>query len=275
MEQMIDSSAYESLTTSVHPLKEIKITTSDNLHLHGWHLSARVPAIGNIILVHGFKDQSERYLDFAQKLTYEGYEVFGFDLRGHAKSQGERAYFEGIDVIMQDFKSVINTFKQSDNRKPWILMGQSAGAALTARFVLDNPKMVDGFILSSPYLARGSKINFLTEGALKLASIITPRAKMMNLPARTAAVMIENVDYVQSMKRKNKLPFLVLHGRADKINNIEGSKEFFAGIPTSPLQGKIIYPTLNHNLLHGLKHERVENDILNWLEQFIKSPVHH
>jgi acylglycerol lipase len=296
MEQIIEpgikkNPAYE---TDTSPLKEMTIHTTDNLNLHGWHMPATKKAIGNIIIVHGFKDYSERYLDFAQRLADEGYEVYGFDMRGHAKSEGDRVYFESIDVVMQDFKTVIKVFKQVDNNKPWFLMGHSAGAALTARYVIDNPKDLDGFILSAPALMRSSNSNFILEGALRLISSVAPHAKMVNLPnkyfsrstevveilstdpwienikipARTATVMLDNMDYIHVAKRKNKLPFLVIHSQIDKINDVGGAKDFYAGTPTSPLQEKIIYSNFAHDLLHEPEYEQVENDILKWLKNF-------
>lgn len=296
MEQIIEPGIKQSPTyeTDTRPLKEMTIHTMDNLNLHAWHVAATKSVIGNIIIVHGFKDYSERYLDFAQKLASEGYEVYGFDMRGHSKSEGDRVFFESIDVVMQDFKAAIKEFKKIDNNKPWFLMGHSAGAALTARYALDYPKDLDGFILSAPALMRSANINFVLEGAAKLISTIAPHTKMVDLPnkdfsrspevveslstdpwienikvpARTAVVMLENMDYVQMNKRKNKLPFLVLHSQMDKINNVGGSKEFFAGTPTSPLQEKIIYSNFAHDLLHEPEHDQIENDILKWLKNF-------
>jgi acylglycerol lipase len=296
MEQIIEPGIKRSPTyeTETRPFKEMTIHTMDNLNLHAWHVAANKKTIGNIIIVHGFKDYSERYLDFAQRLAGEGYEVYGFDMRGHGKSEGDRVFFESIDVVMHDFKAAIKLFKKIDNNKPWILMGHSAGAALTARYALDFPKDLNAFILSAPALMRSSNINFVLEGAVRLVSSLAPHLKMVDLPnkdfsrstevveslstdpwienikipARTATVMLDNMDYVHTTKRKNKLPFLVIHSQMDKINNVGGAKDFYAGTPTSPLQEKIIYSSFAHDLLHEPEHVQIENDILKWLKNF-------
>lgn len=286
----------ETLTASheSRPFKEFAIPTPDHLNLYGWHVIAAGKVQGNVIIVHGFKDHSERYLNFAYRLANLGYEVFGFDMRGHAKSEGERVYFENMDVLMQDFKTAIKEFKRVQNNQPWFLMGHSAGAALTARYALDYPKDLNGFILSAPALMRSSDINFFSEGALRVLSTIAPRTKVVDLPnknfsrsqeiiesmesdpyieniripARTAAVMLDNMDYVHTSRRKNKLPFLVLHSQQDKINNVGGAKDFYAGTPTSPLQEKIIYSSYAHDLLHEPEHTQIENDIIKWLKKY-------
>lgn len=286
----------ETMTAShvSRPFKEFAIPTPDHLNLYGWHVSASENVQGNVIIVHGFKDHSERYLNFAYRLANLGYEVFGFDMRGHAKSEGERVYFENMDVLMQDFKTAIKEFKRIENYKPWFLMGHSAGAALTARYALDYPKDLNGFILSAPALMRSPDINFLSEGALRVLSTIAPKTKVVNLPnknfsrspeiiesmesdpyieniripARTAAVMLDNMDYVHISRRKNKLPFLVLHSQQDKINDVGGAKDFYAGTPTSPLQEKIIYSSYAHDLLHEPEHTQIENDIIKWLRKY-------
>src|SRR4051794_36907686 len=50
-----------------------------------------------VLLVHGFKDHSTRYLELGNRLAQHGYVVYGFDLRGYGSSAGRRGYVESFD----------------------------------------------------------------------------------------------------------------------------------------------------------------------------------
>ncbi|HEX3344279.1 MAG TPA: alpha/beta hydrolase, partial [Polyangiaceae bacterium] len=50
------------------------------------------PPRGVVAIVHGLKDHSARYGAFAERLVGRGFAVHAFDLRGHARSEGPRAW---------------------------------------------------------------------------------------------------------------------------------------------------------------------------------------
>lgn len=272
------------------------IIAQDGVRLHGWYLHSGTPVRANIVLTHGFKDYSERYLDFAKKLTKEGFDVYGMDLRGHARSEGDRVWFDDIPQVMSDFKLAIDDFKKNDNRKPWFLLGHSAGAALVSRFMADYPDVFNGFILSAPVLKRAPDLSPFVEKSLHFIDRIAPRLKVLDLktknysrvpevidrmytdplihnikvPAHTALVMLDNMDYMENARRNITKPFLVLHSESDMINNIEGSRDFYAGTPNIPGKEIKIFSNLYHDLLHEPEHPEVEDTILGWLNKQLK-----
>nr|BDT29062.1 alpha/beta hydrolase [Bacteriovorax sp. HI3] len=272
--------------------RKLEILTSDGLILRGWQMAAKIDQVkGNVIIVHGFKDYSERYLDFANQLSKNGYQVFAYDQRGHGRSEGDKVYFPNFEMVTNDLDLAIKTFKNFDNGKPWIVLGHSIGGSITARYTVTHEDGIAGFILSAPALKKMPDLPGFIVGALKATNAIAPHMGVVDLPnekfsrdlkvvetmktdpliadikipARSGVGALENMDFVQENKAKTKIPFLVLHGTGDQINNIEGSREFFEGTPNIPGKQIKIYPILAHDLLHEPEHQEVEKDILHWI----------
>lgn len=272
--------------------RELDFETKDGLKLHGWQIEAQGgEPRGNVVIIHGAKDYSERYLEFAHSLSKTGYQVFGFDLRGYGRSEGERNYFENLDLVIDDVLLAFKTFKRFNNDKPWIVMGHSMGGNIVSRFVIDHGNEVDAFILSAPLLKRMPELNNFVYGVLKFTSTFFPHLALVdlpnknfskdsivveemtydplinqgNIPARSGVVILKNLEYIEANRDQIKKPFLVLHGESDLVNNIEGSREFFK--ETGEIEGKELklYSGVYHDLLHEPEKRLIEGDIISWL----------
>lgn len=272
--------------------REVDFDTSDGLRLHGWQLEAQGgKPRGNVVIVHGFKDYSERYLDFAHSLSEAGYNVFAYDQRGQGRSEGERNYFGSMEDPVDDLDQALKSFKRYDNLHPWYILGHSAGGAVVARYAIDYQENIDGFILTGAFLKRMPALNEFLVRILKVTNLVSPHTGVVDLPdknfsrdskiirqmekdplinhgkipARTAVEILNNTKYIEENLFDIRCPFLVLHGGDDRVNNIEGSREFFRG--TTEIAGKElkIYPELFHDLFHEPEKARVEGDIITWI----------
>jgi acylglycerol lipase len=286
------SSHYSSLVDH-----EFEIKTKDDLSLYGWGMDAEVPVKGNVLIVHGMKDYSERYLTFARKLSKSGFNTFAFDLRGHGRSEGIHVYIESMELLLDDLKRVIHKVKKHRDRAPWILLGHSAGGSLVARYATEHPQDLTAFILSAPALKRMSNINRFTESVLRLADKVTPRVPLVELkneyfsrdpeevrklktdplihnqkiPARTARVFLDNMDYLDHPRTSSRIPFFIMHGSKDRINNIEGSKKFYDQSGYVPLKEIKVYHNLSHDLFHEPEHAHIEKDVIRWICKVVSS----
>lgn len=82
----------------------------------------------------GYGEYSGRYkhvFDFFEK---HGFAVYGYDVRGHGKSQGQRGYFNSFQYYVNDLKQVLDErikelFK--DIKKVFVV-GHSLGGATAA-----------------------------------------------------------------------------------------------------------------------------------------------
>jgi pimeloyl-ACP methyl ester carboxylesterase len=74
-------------STAGLPLRAVRFTASDGVHLAGW-LALRSPDTPTIILVHGFKAARHNMLPWARYLYSAGYNVLLYDSRGCGQSDG-------------------------------------------------------------------------------------------------------------------------------------------------------------------------------------------
>jgi alpha-beta hydrolase superfamily lysophospholipase len=85
-----------------------------------------------------------------------------------------------------------------------------------------------------------------------------------NGPARTAAEVIGSIQSIEMRTTSLGVPLLCLHGGADEVTPVEGSKTLVekAGAKDKTLK---IYDGYFHDLLHEPGSERIVNDVRTWL----------
>ena len=60
------------------------------------------------------------------------------------------------------------------------------------------------------------------------------------------------------------VPLLVLHGEADMINSVEGSKELF-NLASSADKQLLVYPGGYHEPHNDLDRDKVVSDVIEWI----------
>jgi alpha-beta hydrolase superfamily lysophospholipase len=60
------------------------------------------------------------------------------------------------------------------------------------------------------------------------------------------------------------LPILILHGEADPVNSVEGSRELFANVSSTHKELKV-YPGGMHEPHNDIQREQVVRDVEQWL----------
>src|ERR1043166_6580511 len=80
---------------------EYRLGTKDGtiLFCQSWQPRGRTPK-SSVVLVHGLKDHSDRYVDFAKALVTNGFAVQACDLRGHGDSTGDRVWVGHFDAYV-------------------------------------------------------------------------------------------------------------------------------------------------------------------------------
>lgn len=110
------------------------ITTDDGLQLHLRHWPATAAAArGQLLIVHGLGEHIERYAHVATALNAQGWDVHGWDHRGHGRSQGRRGDIPDSDAMLRDTARVVDAVRQPGRR--FVLIGHSMGG-LAARAYL-------------------------------------------------------------------------------------------------------------------------------------------
>ena len=141
------------------------LSADDGLALHwrAWPVAAgSEPARGTVLLVHGLGEHVGRYEHVAARLNAWGWNVAGFDHRGHGRSPGARGGLPQADAMLRDVASAIDRVRAANPRRQ-VLLGHSLGGLIAARFVAEAlqaqparwSRSLDALVLSSPALDPG------------------------------------------------------------------------------------------------------------------------
>jgi alpha-beta hydrolase superfamily lysophospholipase len=137
------------------------LTTADGLklQLREW---PRAGARGTVLVVHGLGEHIGRYAQVAAQLNGWGWNVVGFDQRGHGTSEGARGALPTEDELLRDLALAIDAVRAA-HAGPLLLLGHSMGGLVAARFCAEGlaaapavwHRAVDALVLSSPALDIG------------------------------------------------------------------------------------------------------------------------
>src|SRR3989338_2702184 len=97
-----------------------------------------------VVVVHGYAEHSGRYGRVAGYLNQAGYAVYAFDLRGHGRSEGRRAYAESFDEYLDDVGIFLGRVKSEEAKKPVFLLGHSLGGTIAALFAITRRPDIKG-----------------------------------------------------------------------------------------------------------------------------------
>ncbi len=270
---------------------EFRFRSADNLSLfaQSWRPAGDIKA--SVILVHGLKDHSDRYNDFATMLARNGIAVYAYDLRGHGDSEGDREWVKPFDQYLEDLDLFYKKVHADLPGRPIFLFGHSMGGAIVTLYTLDKKPDVKGLILSAPALKPGAEINKMLIAATTILATVAPTLAVMKLdpkffsrdpktqeamerdplitkgkgPARTAKELLNALARIQENQSQLSVSFLALHGTEDKLTNPEGSKELHEKAASKDKTVNI-YPGIYHDLLHEPEKEKISLDILEWLK---------
>lgn len=109
---------------------------------------------GIIYYLHGYGDYCGRYGYLGKRFAEAGFDFVGMDQKGFGNSGGQRAIIESAQDSIDDQLSYIHkvdkAFGGADT--PKFLLGVSMGGNMSLRCSIEDPKLIKGMGLVSPYL---------------------------------------------------------------------------------------------------------------------------
>ncbi|KAH7307276.1 hypothetical protein KP509_22G052300 [Ceratopteris richardii] len=235
------------------------------------------------------------------KLAESGYAVFGIDYEGHGRSEGRRCYIKSFPDLVNDSISFFKSVREQEEYKhlPRFLYGESMGGAVALLVHRKEPRDWNGAVLLAPMckIAEESKVHPLLQGFLiKICSAfptwkIVPTKDIIELafkdPRKRREIRQNPFIYQDRPRLKTAveillltwdleqrldevtLPFLVLHGEADKVTDPSVSKALFNSALSFDKDMKL-YPGMWHGLTTGEPDDNVQlvyGDIIEWLDK--------
>ena len=265
------------------------ITAPDGTQLFARHWPAPETR-GVLVIMHGLKDHSARYADFAARAASAGFSVYAFDLRGHGRSSGPRVAPDPWTDYVADLDRFLALVEQREPNKPIFLFGHSMGGAIAARTAEIHQPRIAGLILSAPALAIDAPP--LLIAATRMSGFLTPKFPALKLanddfssvpgsgaaiakdplvsqppaPARTAAGLVDGMRAIWADADRLTMPVLALHGTADRLTAPSGSRALIATIPSTDKR-LVVFPGFFHDLLHEPDHAKVVDTIVQFLDE--------
>lgn len=274
-----------------------RLSTRDGLALHLRHWPAAQPrgdAPGGVLIVHGLGEHIGRYEFVAAQLQAWGWPVFGYDQRGHGRSQGPRGSIAHDDDLLQDLAAVIDAVRRSQPGR-LVLLGHSMGGLVAARFVAGGDgeswvREVDALVLSSPALDAGMSLTqqllLATLGrvapGLALGNGLRPawisRSPQVvrdyvadplvheRITPRLARFIVDGGKVVAERAAGWHVPTLLLYAGSDRCVAPAGSAGFAAAAPQA-LVAAHEFRALYHEVFNEPERAEVLGVLEEWLRQ--------
>ncbi len=247
-----------------------------------------------LVAMHGLKDHSSRYGDFAHRLVARGFAVHAFDMRGHGHSSGRRATLDSFDDLTGDLALFMDRVRQRDPGVPVFLLGHSVGGAIVTLYTLERRPDLAGLIVLAPAL-RVDRMP-LEAAATPIAAALMPNFPVVNTPdedfsrdpavvremandplvyhsvgpARTAAALVDAIGHIWERADTLDVPVLGLHGTVDRLTDPRGTAALIRRARTRD-RTLLLYRGLVHDLIHEPEREQVMSDIERWLDEHLAS----
>ena len=243
-----------------------------------------------LAIVHGYAEHGGRYVHVGEALAGRGYAVFAFDLRGHGRSEGPRAFVRSFGEYLADVRVFLDRVSAAVPGRPLFLLGHSMGGTIVALAAVVAPPPVEGVLLSGAGLTLAGAPLPLQAAMLALGRL-APRLPLRRLAAADVsrdpdvvrryaedplvyrgrmraglvAAMIRAVRRIDAGMEDVTLPLLIMHGTADALTQPEGSRELYRRARSADKTLKL-YEGLYHEILNEPERAQVVDDIAGWLD---------
>jgi acylglycerol lipase len=226
-----------------------------------------------LVIVHGIAEHADRYRHVAEALASQGIACFVYDQRGHGKFPGTRTHVADFTDFANDLECVGQAARKRFRSLPLFVWGHSMGSVVVTLAAIDGLPWASGVITTGCALDAMPKLDGAAGVALRIAAALAPRLRIslgidatgltqvaeiqrehMNDPLvpRTASLKLL-YGFAMACRRcytdaqKITLPWLAVHGEADKVCPVSGS-EVLIGTLGSRDKQLVTYPGLLHEV---------------------------
>jgi alpha-beta hydrolase superfamily lysophospholipase len=271
------------------------LDTRDGLKLHLRDWPAEAPAARGVLIVHGLGEHIGRYAHVAAQLNAWGWPAFGYDQRGHGRSEGPRGGLAHDDDLLHDLAAVIDAVR-AVMPGPLVLLGHSMGALVAARFVAGTAdtigaawmRPVNALVLSSPALdpgisiprklllaslgrlapklalGNGLKPEWISHDAQVVRNYVADPLVHDRVTPRLARFIVDGGAAVAERAAGWAVPTLLLYAGSDRCVAPAGSAGFAAAAPQAVVAAHEFRP-LYHEIFNEPEQAEVFGVLHDWL----------
>ena len=135
--------------------------------------------IARVVMIHGFLEHGGRYQEVAEYFASEhGISSVIYDVRGHGKSSGQRAYASSIKDYFDDFDVVMENAKKMHGSLPLFVLAHSFGGLTFLDYARDKKLDINGAIVISPFVEPAKAIPPIKVFLGKVLGSVLPRVSI-------------------------------------------------------------------------------------------------
>lgn len=263
-----------------------------NLYYQCWLPADEPKAI--LLVVHGLAEHSGRYSNLVNYFVPRGYAVYGFDQRGHGKSDGVKGYVDRFSYFVDDLDIFLRLVHSRHHDVKTFLVGHSIGGTIATAYAILHQDEFDGLILTGATLSTPTDVATGTIFAARILSLILPKVGLYvidaegisqdksvvnayvddplvyrgKIRARLGVELIKAMGTVNRQISEIHLPILVMHGAADRLSDPKGSKMLYQKASSADKMLKV-YEGYYHEIFNEPGREQVLADVESWLKTHI------
>ena len=203
--------------------EDVFFNSKDGTKLHGWFFKAKhVKPKGTIVQFHGNAQNISTHFFSLIWLIDHGYNLFTFDYRGYAKSEGKPTqagiYLDALAAIDE-----ARNYNQLNGNGKFVIYGQSTGGAIALRAIPDYKYYddIDLIVMDSAF----SSYQDIAFDKLTSRWFLYPISPL-------AHVLVSDTYAADKVFRKITKPTLVIVGRKDQLVPQKFGKIIYKGIKT-------------------------------------------
>ncbi|XP_060912623.1 monoglyceride lipase isoform X2 [Labrus mixtus] len=280
------------------PYTELQhIVNADGLHLFCRYWEPASPPRALVFIAHGAGEHCGPYDEIAQRLKEMSLLVFAHDHVGHGQSEGERMNVKDFQVFIRDSLQHVDLIKSRHPDLPVFIVGHSMGGAISILAACERPSDFAGVALIAPMVQMNpdSATPFKVFMA-KVLNHILPSLTLGSIDSKwisrdkkqVEAYDSDDLNFHGGMRVSFAMqlmgaaariereipsiswPFLLLHGDADKLSDIRGSRMMHENAPSSDKKLKV-YEGGYHALHHDLPEvaESVLKEVTSWITEHL------
>ena len=250
---------------------------------------------GVILIIHGYGEHSNRYLNVVNTLVPEGYSIWALDHRGHGKSEGRRCYVNRFTDFFSDIDVLENLARKENPDLPFHMVGHSMGSIIANHYMATraDQSKYSSLTLSGTGAAPGPAINALTRIMSKIFSVLLPK---ISIPSGLDPQFISHdakvvEDYINDPLVENKItprlgnelmvyvsrmldvapsisvPTLMQLGSEDDAFHPDSWNNLYNSIGSKEKEFKI-YDGYRHEVYNEVKKEVPLGDLKDWINKY-------
>ena len=270
---------------------------STKIFYQGWK-PANEKVRATIIITHGQGEHSESYHRVVSHFENKGLEFWGWDLRGHGRSEGIRGYAKSFQDYIQDYGLFLDLILSKVNRKnPVILLSHSMGGLIQlSGLVLRDQNEFKAQIVSAPLLGVAVAVPaFKKHGAVLLEKYL-PKITLGNeidndqltrdpeimrefdkdtlrhnkISSGVYLGMINQIEKLTGKASEIKIPTLFQCPEKDPICSTDATRKFSGLMNLSKTKLLVYGDGARHEMYNDIHRAEVFKDMEHFLESQLK-----